>query len=180
MVYNLYNIKIKKFDELSSQLICYSKPIFSTKSKKKLVEDEINEKEDLIKLVKDDVLKKNLQKRILNLKDVLNELEDEKKLCNLTDDEYNIYLKKTQENKIKYSLNNDIRAKKKIYDYARANKWEYFLTFTFNQNNVDRTNFYECKKKLSKWFNNISQRFCNSELKYLCIRLVKHGISMVF
>ena len=47
------------------------------------------------------------------------------------------------------------RAKKKIYDIARSNMWEWFLTFTFNGEKVERYSYGECTKKLSVWLMNM-------------------------
>lgn len=78
-------------------------------------------------------------------------------------------------------LNNYKRAKNKIYDYARCNMWTHFLTFTFNPDKVDRSNYDECKSKLTKWLNNISQRYCNGNLKYLIVpELHKDGVNYHF
>lgn len=78
-------------------------------------------------------------------------------------------------------LNNYKRAKNKIYDYARSNMWTHFLTFTFSPEKVDRSNYEECKKKLTKWLDNISQRYCGGELKYLIVpELHKDGINYHF
>ena len=78
-------------------------------------------------------------------------------------------------------LNNYKRAKNKIYDYARCNIWTHFLTFTFSPEKVDRSNYDECKSKLTKWLNNISQRSCNGNLKYLIVpELHKDGINYHF
>ncbi len=42
----------------------------------------------------------------------------------------------------------------KIYDIARSNCWEWFLTFTFSPEKVeDRKDYEECSKKLSMWLN---------------------------
>lgn len=40
-----------------------------------------------------------------------------------------------------------------IYDIARSNFWEWFVTFTFDPKRSDRYDYKECSKKLSKWFN---------------------------
>lgn len=86
-----------------------------------------------------------------------------------------------EKNRLNSELNNYKRAKNKIYDYARCNMWDYFLTFTFNPDKVDRTNYDECRKKLTKWLNNISQRYCNGELKYIIVpELHSDGVSYHF
>lgn len=53
------------------------------------------------------------------------------------------------------------RSKNMIYKLACNNKpWDYFVTFTFNSDKVDRYNFSEVTKKLSKWLNHIKSRTC--------------------
>lgn len=91
------------------------------------------------------------------------------------------FLETKEENRLHSELNNFKRAKNKIYDYARCNNWDYFLTFTFSPEKVDRSNYEECKKKLTVWLNNISQRYCNGTLKYLIVpELHKDGINYHF
>lgn len=60
------------------------------------------------------------------------------------------------------------RAKNKIYDLSRANEWEYFITLTFSPERVDRYDYSDCTKKLSKWLNHM-QTDCNGTLKYLVV-----------
>lgn len=60
------------------------------------------------------------------------------------------------------------RAKNKIYDYARCNDFDYFVTITFNPDKVDSFNYDECTQKLSKWLNNIRSRYA-PDLKYLFV-----------
>lgn len=60
------------------------------------------------------------------------------------------------------------RTKRQIYAYARANRWEWFVTLTFNQHNVDRYNYDACVKKLSQWLNNFKKRYAPN-LKYLVV-----------
>lgn len=47
------------------------------------------------------------------------------------------------------------RTKGKIYNYAKCNDWEFFVTFTFSKFMVDRYNYDECSSRLSKWLNNL-------------------------
>jgi len=60
------------------------------------------------------------------------------------------------------------RTKNKVYDYARANTWDYFLTFTFNPEQTDRYSYEETSKKMAKWFNNMRQRKAPN-LKYIAV-----------
>lgn len=75
---------------------------------------------------------------------------------------------------------NLIHTKNTIYDYAKSNNWDFFVTFTFapedrqvtqgirKDRTVDRYNYEKCKKCISKWFNNIKNRICPN-IKYLLI-----------
>lgn len=57
------------------------------------------------------------------------------------------------------------RAKQKIYELARSNEWEYFLTLTFAE---DRYNYELLTKKLSKWLNNIKTNYA-PDMKYIFV-----------
>ena len=59
------------------------------------------------------------------------------------------------------------RTKKKVYDYAKSNEWEWFVTFTFSPDKVNRYNYDECTKYLSKWFNNLKRS--SPALSYLVV-----------
>lgn len=53
------------------------------------------------------------------------------------------------------------RSKNMIYKLACNNKpWDYFVTFTFNADKVDRYDFSVVSKKLSVWLNHIKSRTC--------------------
>lgn len=54
-----------------------------------------------------------------------------------------------------------------IYDIARSNFWDWFVTFTFNSDKVDRYDYQACSKKLSNWFT-ITRRIC-SDMVYLVV-----------
>lgn len=58
------------------------------------------------------------------------------------------------------------RSKNMIIEYARANKWDWFTTFTFNPNMVDSFDYDMCYSKLYKWLNNLQQRKAPG-IKYL-------------
>lgn len=60
------------------------------------------------------------------------------------------------------------RTKNNFYDYARSNIWDWFVTFTFSPDQVDRTDYVECKNKLCKWLNNIRNRYA-PDLKYVIV-----------
>lgn len=60
------------------------------------------------------------------------------------------------------------RAKAKIYDYARANEWDWFVTLTFDSNKVNRYDYDLCVKKVSKWLKNM-QMLCSNHFRYLVV-----------
>lgn len=59
------------------------------------------------------------------------------------------------------------RTKNKIYDIVRSNTWDWFVTFTFNKEKVDRYDYSEVTKKLSQWLNNM-RRICPG-MKYVVV-----------
>lgn len=62
------------------------------------------------------------------------------------------------------------RSKNMIYKLACNNKpWDYFVTFTFNSDKVDRYNFSEVSKKLSKWIDNIKQKYGCKDMGYIIV-----------
>lgn len=60
------------------------------------------------------------------------------------------------------------RSKRNITDLILCNPFEYFCTFTFNADKVDRYNYDTCQKKLRKFFNNFKSRYA-PDFKYLII-----------
>ena len=61
------------------------------------------------------------------------------------------------------------RTKKKVYDYAKSNEWEWFVTFTFSPDKVNRYDYDECTKYLSKWLNNLRCKYKSTALSYLVV-----------
>lgn len=57
------------------------------------------------------------------------------------------------------------RARKKVFDYARINVFEYFVTLTFNPSLVDSFNFDESSSVMSKWLHSLRQS--NPDMRYL-------------
>ncbi len=59
------------------------------------------------------------------------------------------------------------RTKGKVYNYAKCNDWDWFVTFTFSPDKVNRYDYDLCVKKISKWLNNI--RRSSPALSYLVV-----------
>lgn len=60
------------------------------------------------------------------------------------------------------------RTKRLARELAYCNHWDYFCTFTFDKDKVDRFSLNEVKKKLSKFFHNYVDRH-SSDFKYMVI-----------
>ena len=62
------------------------------------------------------------------------------------------------------------RSKNMIYKLACNNKpWDYFVTFTFNSDKVDRYNFSDVSKKLSNWIDNIKRKYNCKDMGYIIV-----------
>lgn len=64
--------------------------------------------------------------------------------------------------------NNLSRAKRTVRDLMLCNKFDYFCTFTFDGEKVDRYNFSECRKKLLTAFANYKKRY-SPDFQYIVI-----------
>jgi len=62
--------------------------------------------------------------------------------------------------------NSVLRASKKVFDIARMNQFDYFITWTLDKEKIDRYDPGEVSKKLKKFLNNKVNR---NDLKYLII-----------
>lgn len=51
-------------------------------------------------------------------------------------------------------ISSQLRAKKMVYDLARSNDWEYFITFTFNPDKVNSYDYQETSIVMSQWIKN--------------------------
>lgn len=60
------------------------------------------------------------------------------------------------------------RSKNMIYDIARSNTWEWFITLTFNPEKVDSLDYDQCTKSLKNWLDRV-RRKCDGDLKYIII-----------
>lgn len=60
------------------------------------------------------------------------------------------------------------RTRKMIFDLCMSNLWEYFVTFTFAEDKVDRYDYEECSKKMANWINNVKKKFA-PDIKYVVV-----------
>lgn len=67
--------------------------------------------------------------------------------------------------KLKQSVS---RSRRVVRDLILCNDFDFFCTFTFNPDKVDRFDYESCRKKLVKFFNNFKNRYA-PDFKYLVI-----------
>lgn len=67
------------------------------------------------------------------------------------------------------------RTKNTIYQLARANKWDLFVTLTFNPEYVDSNDYDTVTSSLSNWIGNLKRRYCPSLAYILVPELHKSG-----
>ncbi|MCL2051211.1 MAG: hypothetical protein FWG91_05740 [Lachnospiraceae bacterium] len=60
------------------------------------------------------------------------------------------------------------RAVNKIYEIARANTWEWFVTLTFNPDKVDSFNYDDVTRNLRRWLDNVKRNYAPN-LKYIIV-----------
>lgn len=70
-----------------------------------------------------------------------------------------------KENKRSDSLS---RSKRNITDLILCNQFDYFCTFTFDPEKINRFDYNDCQKKLRKFFDNFKQRYA-PDFQYLII-----------
>lgn len=137
----MYNVKIYRFLDKEAQIRFYKNPITSKSQKiDNTVDFEIQQSKKRCVIEGSQV----------DLKDYLKEkdsLEDKK------------------QRSFRSSVN---RTKNKIYEYARANRWDYFLTCTLNSKKTDRYNYDVCSVQISNFFKNIKKRKAK-DMKYLLV-----------
>lgn len=81
------------------------------------------------------------------------------------------------EHSVKTSVN---RSKNNLYKIARSNKWDWFITITFDRNITDASNYDEVVGRLTTWLNNQRKRG-SPDLKYLIVpEFHKDGINYHF
>lgn len=67
-----------------------------------------------------------------------------------------------------------------VYGLSRSNKWDWFFTLTFNPLKVDRTNYTECQKKLTRWLSYMRECYAPDMVYLLVPELHKDGKSFHF
>lgn len=71
-------------------------------------------------------------------------------------------------------------SKNRIYNIARSNTWNWFITITFDREKVDSSNYDDAIQKMVYFLNNIRKRKCPA-MKYLIVpELHKDGIHFHF
>lgn len=84
-------------------------------------------------------------------------------------DEEKISVSERSESAIEHSLRtNTNRAKNKIYEISRANRWEWFVTLTFNPQIINSRDYDQVKSVTSEFFHAMRKRFA-PDLKYLIV-----------
>lgn len=67
-----------------------------------------------------------------------------------------------------------------IYNIARSNDWEWFVTFTFDPQKINSSDFDTVSSVLNDWLSNMRKRYC-SDLRYLLVpELHKDGLKYHF
>lgn len=60
------------------------------------------------------------------------------------------------------------RSKTMLYNYARSNEWDYFITLTFNKDKIDRYDYKVVSQAVRKWLDNTKRKYAPN-LKYLLV-----------
>lgn len=149
-----YNVKLIKYANGSAQLRRYSKPLQAKQNKSCF--EMFSIQEEWI-LQKGGIVWKN------NIEYVMNPFD--KSIVPNTGLPKDVSKKEaSSDSDIYHSLN---RTKNKIYTYARCMKWEWFVTFTFSNEKVNRYDYDECSRLVRRWLNN--QRRNAPDLCYLVV-----------
>lgn len=76
-----------------------------------------------------------------------------------------------EEKKRKKILYNIAKTRNKIFDIARSNDFNYFITLTYNSQSCDRYSFSDCSSKIRKFMNNFKNehKFDCPNFKYLLV-----------
>lgn len=147
---NCYNVKVIEYLQ-GIQVRIYSELI----GKKDIIDEFYDIESVYKKEKKEDEYKLKIEKfEQIELEDYFNE-KTQNEIDRVKAHERSLYCSRNR------TINN-------IYEIARSNEWEYFLTLTFNPDKVDSFNFDEVTKKLSQWINNFKKKYC-PDLKYILV-----------
>ncbi len=76
--------------------------------------------------------------------------------------------KKDKDNNKIYDLKRSLRrTKDMIYKYAQSNTWEYFITTTFDPEKVNRYDYDDCSKSMTKFLHLLKQQ--NPDIRYIIV-----------
>jgi len=141
-----------------------------------------------IRLYKTPIIKDDTDTSVSgNISDCGSEVGDGRGLCDDIVDYFKMYFDSdgnrlfpdcTNEDKFKHSLRSSVnRTKQTIYNIARSNRWELFLTLTFDTRPdpdsgryklvTDRSDYQMIMKKVSKWLNHLREIY--PDLKYILV-----------
>ena len=155
----MYNTKIYRYED-SSSYHCFSSPFYDG-----------NELAEIKQLAKQrEIDSRKLQLAIMRYygKDLPDFISEDDFIYNLKIEDFSSYSLWADEKKDKFvNMISSNRSKKAIYDIARSNKWDYFITLTFDRKKIDSTDYDLIIKKVGKWLNNL--RRVNENLKYILV-----------
>lgn len=107
-----------------------------------------------------------------NVKKLLNDIKERGESPSLSSSSYSLL---SDEEKYKINFNRSIiRSKDSLYKLALCNKWDYFVTFTFDNENF-RYDYDICIKRFRKWLNHFKERYCPSLLYIFIVECHKDG-----
>lgn len=142
-----YNLRVFEYPNGEIQVRYYTTPLY---------------KNDNIPLEKEEIFDKQSVECLFDEKRIYEPWNGDRVKeisCNIADLDKLEFISKVKSNN---------RTKQSIYSYARCVKWDWFLTFTIDENKKDRFDYEICSKAVRKWFDNQRQRFA-PDLKYLVV-----------
>lgn len=146
-----YNVKFKDFGNGEMQVVTYERPI--------------NKKSDI---------KKNGSKYRDDIEIKLVDLTEEYKDGNIDFSDVLGFIESDNRDKSRSLTSSTNRAKNKVYDYARTNAWEWFVTWTFDPSKIDSTDYDVVTKKLSQWLKRMRKDFAPN-LRYIVVPELHDG-----
>lgn len=161
----IYNVK--KFDYANEQQIrIYRNPIIdsehSVSRKRKKISNEINDDEEQYLTGE--------QLDMGNYESYMQAYENEQKIE-----------KERTAKQIEHSAYvSQSRSKQAVFEIARSNVWEWFITLTFDRNLIDSSDYDLLVKKVGKWFNNLKNRKAPDMIYCIVPELHKDGIHFHF